>query len=122
MSCPFQAWNSDHLVSSNKLTFALHDQLISILKFPHHMTQQRYNIRCDTAGQDILAGTSHALTELINTVAPPISEHEVVQVWMTHRMKGYDGVESVVYQGVMKVGLTRGCIHDRRFSAKGTQS
>jgi hypothetical protein len=69
------------------------------------MTQQRYNIRCDAAGQDILAGTSHALTELINTVAPPISEHEVVQVWMTHRMKGYDGVESVVYQGVMKVGL-----------------
>ncbi|KAG7528615.1 hypothetical protein FFLO_06038 [Filobasidium floriforme] len=53
--------------------------------------------------QDILAGTSHALTELINTVAPPISEHEVVQVWMTHRMKGYDGVESVVYQGVMKM-------------------
>jgi hypothetical protein len=70
------------------------------------MTQHRYHIRCDAAGQDILAGTSHALTELINTVAPPISEHEVVQVWMTHRMKGYDGVESVVYQGIMKVSLT----------------
>lgn len=59
------------------------------------------------AGQDILAGTSHALNELINTVAPPISEHEVVQVWMTHRMKGYDGVESVVYQGVEKVSCHR---------------
>lgn len=44
-----------------------------------------------------------ALTEIINTVAPPISEHEVLQVWFSHDMKGYDGVENVVYSAIESV-------------------
>jgi hypothetical protein len=51
-----------------------------------------------------------AITELINTVAPPISEHETLQVWLAHDMVGYDGVTSVVEAGVAKVscgGLIR---------------
>lgn len=42
-------------------------------------------------------------TDILNVVAPPISEHEVIQVWLSHDMRGYDGVESLVYQGLAKV-------------------
>ena len=39
----------------------------------------------------------------MNVVAPPISEHEVIEVWLSHDMRGYDGVESLVYQALAKV-------------------
>lgn len=44
-----------------------------------------------------------SLTELINAVAPPIAEHEVIQVSLSHDMVGYDGVETLVYRGLAKV-------------------
>lgn len=43
------------------------------------------------------------LTDILNAVAPPISEHEVIQVWLSHDMEGYDGVESLVYKGLTRV-------------------
>lgn len=45
------------------------------------------------------------LNEILNVVAPPISEHEVIQVWLSHDMEGYDGVESVVYRALARVCL-----------------
>ncbi len=59
-------------------------------------------------GQDILSRGSHALTDLLNTVAPPISEHEVLQVWLGHEMKGYEGVVGVVYGAVGNVSRHNG--------------
>jgi len=43
------------------------------------------------------------LTDLLNVVAPPISEHEVIQVWLSHDMKGYDGVETLVYRAMTRI-------------------
>lgn len=43
------------------------------------------------------------MTDLLNVVAPPISEHEVIQVWLGHDMKGYDGIESLVYRALARV-------------------
>lgn len=40
---------------------------------------------------------------MINAVAPPIAEHEVVQIWLSHDMKGYEGVESLVYRSLARV-------------------
>lgn len=45
------------------------------------------------------------LTDLLNVVAPPISEHEVIQIWLSHDMKGYDGVENLVYRALARVSL-----------------
>lgn len=45
------------------------------------------------------------LTDILNAVAPPISEHEIIQVWLSHDMTGYDGVESLVYRSLARVGL-----------------
>ena len=42
--------------------------------------------------------TQSALTQLINTVAPPISAHETLELWLCHPMVGYAGVEGVVYR------------------------
>jgi hypothetical protein len=39
----------------------------------------------------------------MNAVAPPIAEHEVIQVTLSHDMEGYDGIESVVYRAMAKV-------------------
>lgn len=52
---------------------------------------------------DIIQRGQSAVTDILNAVAPPISEHEVLQVWLSHDMKGYDGVESVVYSAVSKI-------------------
>jgi Family of unknown function (DUF5427) len=43
------------------------------------------------------------LTDIINAVAPPIAEHEVIQIWLSHDMKGYEGVESLVYRALARI-------------------
>lgn len=45
----------------------------------------------------------NTLTQMINAVAPPIAEHEVIQVWLSHDMKGYEGVESLVYRSLARI-------------------
>jgi hypothetical protein len=57
------------------------------------------------AGKELKSTTLKSLTDLLNAVAPPIAEHEVIQVSLSHGMKGYDGVETLVYRGLAKVSL-----------------
>jgi hypothetical protein len=54
-------------------------------------------------GQDLKNVSLSTLTEIMNAVAPPISEHEVIQVWLSHDMQGYEGIESLVYRSLAKV-------------------
>ncbi|CAO3631289.1 unnamed protein product [Cunninghamella blakesleeana] len=42
-------------------------------------------------------------TQLLETVAPPISEHELVEIWLSHDMIGYSGVEALVYRAFARV-------------------
>lgn len=51
------------------------------------------------------------LTDILNVVAPPIAEHEVIQVWLSHDMEGYEGVENLVYKAMARVRecATHGC-------------
>ena len=56
-----------------------------------------------TAGNDFKRVGLSTLTDILNVVAPPISEHEVIQVWLSHDMAGYDGVESLVYRALSRV-------------------
>ena len=58
-----------------------------------------------TPGQDFKRVGLSTLTDILNVVAPPISEHEVIQVWLSHDMKGYEGVESLVYRALARVSL-----------------
>lgn len=58
-------------------------------------------------GKELKSTTLKSLTDLLNAVAPPIAEHEVIQVSLSHDMKGYDGVETLVYRGLSKVNATR---------------
>jgi hypothetical protein len=46
------------------------------------------------------------LTDILNVVAPPISDHEVLQVWLSHDMVGYEGVEGVVYKALTRVSVS----------------
>jgi hypothetical protein len=43
------------------------------------------------------------ISQMINAVAPPIAEHEVVQIWLSHDMRGYEGVESLVYRSMARI-------------------
>ncbi|GAA5908773.1 uncharacterized protein JCM6883_004164 [Sporobolomyces salmoneus] len=54
-------------------------------------------------GKELKPTTLKSLTDLLNAVAPPIAEHEVIQIHLSHSMKGYDGVESLVYKGLSKI-------------------
>jgi len=57
----------------------------------------------DKLGKDFKRVGLSTLTDILNVVAPPISEHEVIQVWLSHDMQGYEGVETVVYRSMSKV-------------------
>ena len=57
-----------------------------------------------TLGQDFKRVGLSTLTDILNVVAPPISEHEVIQVWLSHDMIGYEAVESLVYKALTRVG------------------
>ena len=54
-------------------------------------------------GQELRNVGFSTLTELMNAVAPPIAEHEVIQIWLSHDMKGYEGVESLVYRALARI-------------------
>lgn len=60
-------------------------------------------LSCGILGQDFKRVGLSTLTDILNVVAPPISEHEVIQVWLSHDMKGYEGVESLVYRALARV-------------------
>jgi hypothetical protein len=57
------------------------------------------------AGQDFKRVGLSTLTDILNVVAPPISKHEVIQVWLSHDMKGYEGTESLVYRALARVSI-----------------
>ncbi|CAE6516597.1 unnamed protein product [Rhizoctonia solani] len=61
------------------------------------------NAQFDKISQDLKNVSLSTLTEIMNVVAPPISEHEVIQVWLSHDMQGYEGVESLVYRSLAKI-------------------
>ena len=54
-------------------------------------------------GQDLKRVGMSTFTDILNVVAPPISEHEVIQVWLSHDMQGYEGVETLVYRALARV-------------------
>ena len=60
------------------------------------------NRRC-ILGQDLLNTTSSTFTTILNTVAPPISAHETLELWLSHPMVGYSGVEGVIYRAWVKI-------------------
>ncbi|KAL0090272.1 hypothetical protein J3Q64DRAFT_1403988 [Phycomyces blakesleeanus] len=47
--------------------------------------------------------TVQSMNTFLETVAPPISEHELVEVWLSHDMNGYEGMESLVYRSFARV-------------------
>ncbi|KAJ3907760.1 maintenance of telomere capping protein 1 [Lentinula edodes] len=57
----------------------------------------------DKLGQDFKRVGLSTLTDILNVVAPPISEHEVIQIWLSHDMSGYDGIENIVYRAMTRV-------------------
>ncbi|EMD41670.1 hypothetical protein CERSUDRAFT_110242 [Gelatoporia subvermispora B] len=57
----------------------------------------------DKLGNDFKRVGLSTLTDILNVVAPPISEHEVIKVWLSHDMQGYEGVESLVYRALSRI-------------------
>ncbi|KAH9487122.1 Maintenance of telomere capping protein 1 [Psilocybe cubensis] len=57
----------------------------------------------DKLGQDFKRVGLSTLTDILNVVAPPISEHEVIQVWLSHDMQGYEGIEPLAYRALARI-------------------
>lgn len=55
------------------------------------------------AANDLKAVSLSTFNDILNVVAPPIAEHEVIQVWLSHDLEGYDGVETLVYRALARV-------------------
>lgn len=56
-----------------------------------------------SSGQDFKRVGLSTLTDILNVVAPPIAEHEIIQVWLSHDMSGFDGIEGVVFRALSRV-------------------
>lgn len=74
-----------------------------VSKWSEGVLEYAKNAQLDKLGQDFKRVGLSTLNEILNAVAPPISEHEVIQVWLSHDMKGYDGVEGLVYKALTRV-------------------
>ncbi|KAL0579793.1 hypothetical protein V5O48_002204 [Marasmius crinis-equi] len=72
-------------------------------KWGEGMVEYAKSANIDKLGQDFKRVGLSTLTDILNVVAPPIAEHEVIQVWLSHDMKGYDGVENLVYRSMARV-------------------
>lgn len=59
----------------------------------------------DKIAHELAVQGKHALHDIYNAVVPPISDTEVLEVWVSHDMVGYDGITDVVYSGLSKVGI-----------------
>lgn len=60
-------------------------------------------VHLDAIGHNLKNTTIKGLKDLLDAVAPPIAEHEVLQVHLSHDMVGYEGVEVLVYRAMSKV-------------------
>jgi hypothetical protein len=58
------------------------------------------------SGQDFKRVGLSTLNDILNVVAPPISEHEVIRVWLSHDMRGYDGIESLTFRSLSRVSIS----------------
>ncbi|KAK0233365.1 maintenance of telomere capping protein 1 [Armillaria fumosa] len=72
-------------------------------KWGGDMLEYAKSAQLDKLGQDFKRVGLSTLTDILNAVAPPISEHEIIQVWLSHDMTGYDGVESLVYRSLARI-------------------
>ncbi|KAH9176979.1 maintenance of telomere capping protein 1 [Lactarius sanguifluus] len=61
------------------------------------------NAQLERLGQDLKRVGLSTFNEILNVVAPPISEHEVIQVWLSHDMQGYEGIEPLVYSALARI-------------------
>lgn len=50
-----------------------------------------------------MSNATSTLANIMDTVAPPISAHETLELWLSHPMLGYAGVEGVVYRAWMRI-------------------
>lgn len=57
----------------------------------------------DKLGQEFKTASLSRFTEIMNVVAPPITEHEFIQVWLSHDMDGYEGTENLVFRSLGRV-------------------
>jgi len=72
-------------------------------KWGEGMIEYAKTAQLDKLGQDFKRVGLSTLTDILNVVAPPISEHEVIQVWLSHDMTGYEGIESLVYRALARI-------------------
>ncbi|KAJ6519503.1 maintenance of telomere capping protein 1 [Mycena sanguinolenta] len=72
-------------------------------KWGEGMIEYAKSAQLDKLGQDFKRVGLSTLTDILNVVAPPISEHEVIQVWLSHDMTGYEGIESLVYRALARI-------------------
>ncbi|KAF8807224.1 hypothetical protein BYT27DRAFT_7189313 [Phlegmacium glaucopus] len=72
-------------------------------KWGENVFEYAKTAQLDKLGQDFKRVGLSTLTDILNVVAPPISEHEVIQVWLSHDMQGYEGVESLAYRALARI-------------------
>lgn len=82
--------------------YANNTQLEKLGSFPEFVCTARVMLH---PGKDLKRVGLSTFNDILNAVAPPISEHEVIQVWLSHDMQGLEGAESLVYSALARVRL-----------------
>ncbi|WVW79220.1 hypothetical protein I302_101186 [Kwoniella bestiolae CBS 10118] len=82
-----------NVVDLNKLRKGAEERLGGIVK----------GVDLEKLRQDLVNTTTSTLTSILDTVAPPISAHETLELWLSHPMTGYGGVEGVIYRAWVRI-------------------
>lgn len=72
-------------------------------KWGEGMMEYVKQAQLDKITQDLRDRGMATFNEILNVVAPPISEHEVIQIWLSHDMEGYEGIENLVYRAFARI-------------------
>ncbi|KAG2180942.1 hypothetical protein INT43_008522 [Umbelopsis isabellina] len=106
-------WGTSFWNQANEAVKTTTDHLSQVAQNPETTAQLQNHVKGWQAfisgdnvtklGQSLRTLTTETLTTILDNVAPPISEHEVVQIWISHDIAGYVGLEPLVFQAFSKM-------------------
>ena len=67
------------------------------------MTAQRDSSTNNFTGDDLRSRALPTFTNILHTLAPPISQHERLQIHITHDVVGYPSLDPLIYQSFSRV-------------------
>ncbi|KAI8067871.1 hypothetical protein BC940DRAFT_256759 [Gongronella butleri] len=103
----WMSWGNSLLAQATAAVKSTTDQINRTVQSSDSLLEERVKHLHSLVNKDTIeklgSNLRNLTTQILETVAPPISEHELVEVWLSHEMKGYHGIDALVYRSFARV-------------------